>query len=247
MPVSVSRTTGTAATVVWEPADDPEGRIAQTLDAGLAEALTALGVPAADLASVDQFERAKILRAAAALHAELTRRIRYMTVIARNVDGMTWGTLASTLTGSSHARSTARSTYDAGMRQLRATVHVVCRRDDGYVLAVRRGEEPDARWTLPGGHVGPCDSPLVAAARELETETGVQVAPPALMEAGVWSTPGRDPNAVDNTTAYYTRVPAHTVATAGDGAAEVRWLPLDETYVLVPTHDEIVASTRRFS
>ncbi|MFB6840240.1 hypothetical protein [Streptomyces sp. NPDC056361] len=120
MPVSVSRTTGTAATIVWDPSDDPDGRIAQVIESGLAESLTALGIPAARLPEVDQFERAKILRALAALNAQITRRVRHMAVVARDQDGMTWGTLASTLTGNVHSRSTARSTYDAGTRQLDA-------------------------------------------------------------------------------------------------------------------------------
>ncbi|MCT9141738.1 hypothetical protein [Streptomyces violarus] len=122
MGVSIDRTTDRAV-LTWEAADDPQGYIVQAVDGGDLElALTALGLKHyEDLASVDQFERARILRATAKLASELTRRVRHMTVAARE-DGMTWGTLASNLTGDPHARSTARSTYEAGLRQMGRTV-----------------------------------------------------------------------------------------------------------------------------
>ncbi|MFF2604189.1 hypothetical protein ACFVVB_34555 [Streptomyces californicus] len=118
MAVSITRTADAAA-IGWERGDDPHGYLVQAIDTGrLEDALTALGLNTyEDLAAVDEFERARILRATAAIAAELTRRVRHMTVAARE-DGMTWGTLASNLTGDPHARSTARSTYDAGLRQM---------------------------------------------------------------------------------------------------------------------------------
>lgn len=120
MSVSVDPTTGTAATVVWEPGDDPMGRIEQAVESGrLAHALTALGLgELGDLAALSVQERVDLLRATAALTTELTRRVRHLTVVVREVDDMTWGTIASHLTGDPHARSTARSTYQAGLRQL---------------------------------------------------------------------------------------------------------------------------------
>ncbi|MEW1616571.1 MULTISPECIES: hypothetical protein [unclassified Streptomyces] len=119
MSVSITRTADTT-TINWTRADDPQGHIVQAVDNGrLEDALTALGLPTyEELAAVDQFERARILRSTAALAAELTRRVRHMTVAARDQGEMTWGTLASNLTGDPHARSTARSTYDAGLRQM---------------------------------------------------------------------------------------------------------------------------------
>ncbi|MFD4239846.1 hypothetical protein [Streptomyces sp. NPDC058542] len=119
MSVSITRTADATA-IDWSRSDDPQGYLVQAIDTGrLADALTALGLPTyEELAVVDEFERARILRSTAALAAELTRRVRHMTVAARDEDEMTWGTLASTLTGDPNLRSTARSTYEAGLRQM---------------------------------------------------------------------------------------------------------------------------------
>lgn len=118
MTVSVTQTTeGTNLT--WDRRDDQHGYIAQAVTSGRLEAaLTALGLPSyADIATLDEYERAEILRGTAALAADLGRRVRSLTVACRE-GGMTWGTLASTLTGDATQRSTARSTYEAGVRQL---------------------------------------------------------------------------------------------------------------------------------
>ena len=119
MTVSIDRT-ATGATITWTRADDDRrGYIVDAIDSGrLEKALTALGLKEHhELAAVDQFERAEILRATARLANELARRVRELTVLARD-EGMTWGTLASNLCDDPHARSTARSTYDAGLRQM---------------------------------------------------------------------------------------------------------------------------------
>lgn len=118
MTVSVD-STANGATISWEPSDDPQGYLSQTFDSGrLEQALTVLGLKNYDdLAAIDEFERADLLRSTAALAAELTRRVRHLAVAARK-DGVTWGTLASQLTGDPHARSTARGTHEAGLRQM---------------------------------------------------------------------------------------------------------------------------------
>jgi len=80
-------------------------------------ALRVLDLSDEDLEAMDGFERAKVLRATAAVTARLTRQVRHLTVLVREEDNMTWGTVSSLLTGGPHARSTARSTYNAGLRQ----------------------------------------------------------------------------------------------------------------------------------
>lgn len=210
-----------------------------------ADALATLTIADDEIADLDQFQRAEILRELAALNDQITRRVRQMTVIARDQDGMTWGTLASTLTGNVHARSTARSTYDAGVRQLsteavQETADVVCIRD-GHLLVVRRRWAPfKGEWALPGGYVEPGEMALDTAVRELAEETGVRVPTHSLTKLGRWTAPGRDPRGRFKTTAYTVTVPADTRATAGDDAAEVHWLPLTDATGLAFDHDEIV-------
>ncbi|MFE6189808.1 hypothetical protein ACFQ6U_35875 [Streptomyces sp. NPDC056465] len=118
MAVSITRTTD-STTIDWTRSDDPQGYLVQAIDNGrLEQALTALGLNSyADVAALDEFERAELLRNTAHLVNDLTRRVRHLTVACRE-GGMSWGTLASTLTGDPNARSTARSTYEAGVRQL---------------------------------------------------------------------------------------------------------------------------------
>lgn len=119
MPVSIERTTAKGATIVWEAADDPQNYLVQVIDNGrLEKAMTALGLKEyADLADLPEEERAELLRNTAALANELTRRVRHLTVAHRHHDA-SWAELASLLVGDPDARSTARSTYQAGLRQM---------------------------------------------------------------------------------------------------------------------------------
>jgi 8-oxo-dGTP diphosphatase len=213
-----------------------------------ADALATLAIADDEVADLDQFQRAEILRELAALNAQITRRVRQMTVIARDQDGMTWGTLASTLTGDVHARSTARSTYDAGIRQInerpvKHTADIVVLREDGHVLVIRRRWQPfKGMWALPGGHVDAGELPVDAAARELLEETGVNLPAREFKHLGVWNAPGRDPRGPYSTTAYVVHVPADTEAVAGSDAAEAQWLPISECRGLAFDHDDIVAA-----
>jgi hypothetical protein len=120
--VSIDRT-AEATTLTWTRDDDPQGYIVQAVDNGRLEAaLTALGLKDyADLADLPEAERAELLRHTAALTAELARRVRHLTVAHRH-HGASWAELASLLVDDPDARSTARSTYQAGLRQMgRAT------------------------------------------------------------------------------------------------------------------------------
>ncbi|WP_432112563.1 hypothetical protein [Streptomyces sp. YPW6] len=119
MAVTVTQNNGTT-TIDWKACtDDKQGYVAQSISLGrLDAALTALGLSTyTDIAGLDELERAEVLRGTAALVDELTRRVRHLTVACRE-SGMSWGTLASHLTGDATQRSTARSTYEAGIRQL---------------------------------------------------------------------------------------------------------------------------------
>lgn len=61
------------------------------------------------------------------------------------------------------------------MRIVQAAAAVVVR-EDGRLLLVRRGREPQrGRWSVPGGTVEPGETPAQAAVRETLEETGARV------------------------------------------------------------------------
>ncbi|WP_298584674.1 NUDIX hydrolase [uncultured Kocuria sp.] len=61
------------------------------------------------------------------------------------------------------------------MRIVQAAAAVVVR-EDGRLLLVRRGREPQrGRWSVPGGSVEPGETPAQAAVRETLEETGARV------------------------------------------------------------------------
>ncbi|WP_328494961.1 NUDIX hydrolase [Streptomyces sp. NBC_00414] len=127
---------------------------------------------------------------------------------------------------------------------IRYTADVVCIRD-GALLLIERGWPPHkGQFALPGGHVDPGETSRTAAARELLEETGVRVDADDLDLIGVFDTPDRDPRGRYVTAAYLVTVPADTIARAGDDAAAVRWMPLDDTGHLAFDHGAIVAAAR---
>lgn len=110
------------------------------------------------------------------------------------------------------------------------------------VLLVRRGNEPfRGCWALPGGFMEMDETIEHCAVRELQEETGLDVAESELRLVGVYSTPGRDPRGRTVTAAYALHVPAGTRAAAGDDAAEVRWWPLAALPPLAFDHAQIIA------
>jgi 8-oxo-dGTP diphosphatase len=127
---------------------------------------------------------------------------------------------------------------------IRYTADVICLRGES-VLLIKRGWPPfEGMFALPGGHVDPGETSRAAAARELEEETGVHVAPENLILVGVYDQPGRDPRGRYVTAAYLATVPAGTTATAGDDAVDVQWVPLASSGDLAFDHASILADVR---
>lgn len=78
--------------------------------------------------------------------------------------------------------------------QHRATARVLLRNADNEIFLLKTHFDPEVglppRWITPGGGIDAGETVLEAAVRELQEETGIQVAPEALGEL-IWQTEGR--------------------------------------------------------
>lgn len=114
-----------------------------------------------------------------------------------------------------------------------ACAGAVVRDGRGRVLLIRRGTEPGlGLWSVPGGRVEPGESPEAAAVREVAEETGLRVVlegPAGTVER---TGPGGQVYVIDD---FFARVSADCDplrVRAGDDAAEVRWVTLEELSTL---------------
>jgi 8-oxo-dGTP diphosphatase len=96
------------------------------------------------------------------------------------------------------------------------------------VLLVKRGREPFAGlWSLPGGKLGPGETPQEAASRELQEETGVEAAIEGLLDRVDVSAPDGDgAQARYRLTVFYGRARGGEPRAGGDAAA-ASWISLD--------------------
>ncbi len=103
--------------------------------------------------------------------------------------------------------------------------NVVFRGDD--VLLIRRKKSPfRGQWALPGGYVNKDEEPIVAAVRELKEETNLVSDHPVLI--GVYGKKDRDPRGWVVATAFMSEALTEVKAKAGDDAAEVTWMSIQE-------------------
>lgn len=106
-------------------------------------------------------------------------------------------------------------------------VLLTIRDDELHVLVIRRGNEPyRGRWALPGGFVDIDEDLPVAAARELEEETGLRPDRAHLEQLRTYGVPGRDPRGRTVSVAYLALVPESPDPVAGDDADRAAFRPV---------------------
>jgi 8-oxo-dGTP diphosphatase len=113
----------------------------------------------------------------------------------------------------------------------------------GYVLLIRRGNEPfKGSYALPGGFVDVGERVEDGCRRELSEETGLHVG--ELRLVGVYSDPGRDPRGHTCSVAYLAQVGRADV-TAGDDAAAAEWVADWRRQKLAFDHAQIIADAEK--
>lgn len=117
-----------------------------------------------------------------------------------------------------------------------------------HVLLIKRRWNPFAGyWALPGGHVNVGEESLVAAARELEEETGITVSTAELRQVRAYDAPGRDPRGRYVSVAYTATLSSAVPPTARDDAAAACWWPLDALPALAFDHAVMIADAQTHS
>lgn len=103
-------------------------------------------------------------------------------------------------------------------------VGAVIRDEAGRLLMILRGHEPGrGLWSIPGGRIEPGETPEAAVVREVREETGLDVRCGPLL--GSAELPGLAGAVVDIRDYRACLVAGSaTIATAGDDAADVRWV-----------------------
>jgi 8-oxo-dGTP diphosphatase len=113
----------------------------------------------------------------------------------------------------------------------------------GYVLLIRRGNEPfKGSYALPGGFVDVGERVEDSCRRELSEETGLHVGELRLI--GVYSDPGRDPRGHTCSVAYLARV-GRAEVTADDDAAAAEWVADWRREKLAFDHAQIIADAEK--
>jgi 8-oxo-dGTP diphosphatase len=116
-----------------------------------------------------------------------------------------------------------------------------CANGRRWVLLIERKNEPcKGCWAFPGGFMNIDETTEEAARRELEEETGLQVAD--LRQVGAFSKVNRDPRERVVTIAYYTVIDHLADVKGSDDARTAQWFDMDHLPQLAFDHAEILAA-----
>jgi 8-oxo-dGTP diphosphatase len=107
------------------------------------------------------------------------------------------------------------------------TTDIIAIRDETVLLITRRDDPFQGRLALPGGYIDPGETPVDAAIREAEEETGLTLAEDQMHYIGVYDEPGRDPRGPVSSTAYATVITGDVTVRAGDDAATADWVDIE--------------------
>lgn len=113
---------------------------------------------------------------------------------------------------------------------------------DGRLLLVRRGRGAyQDYWAVPGGRQRRGETMRDAVVREVREETGLTVDVGGVVWAGDIMDEGQPP-AYHYVVVDYAATPTGGQLEAGDDAAEVRWVPVDEvrSMRLTPTMNDLL-------
>lgn len=100
--------------------------------------------------------------------------------------------------------------------------------DDGQILLVRRGREPNVGlWAVPGGKVDPGETLAEAATREVKEETGLLVELEEIVWVGEFIDDDHHLVIID-----FLGAPTGGELLAGDDAAELMWVDVESAFEL---------------
>lgn len=128
------------------------------------------------------------------------------------------------------------------MKVIRVTVDGVIIKEKKILLIKRKKKPFKGLWALPGGFVEYGETTEEAVIREVKEETGAECEIVELI--GVYSDPERDPRGHTVSIAYALQGGKGGV-TAGDDAAEARWVPLDDLPEMAFDHLKIIRDAEK--
>ena len=105
------------------------------------------------------------------------------------------------------------------------TVDAIIQKSSSILLVKRKKEPYKNQFALPGGFVNEGETIEEAIEREVYEETSLKIHPIDIL--GVYSDPTRDPRGHMMTVVFIVLI-IKGIATAGDDAKEISWIPIEK-------------------